>query len=199
MLVPAAVLWLLTGLSAMNTMRSAPAFTADLRRESVFEDWRVEERDSLYDPADYYFHLGFGYLRGDAAALMLGETDLPTLEDFEDRVHRSIDLFEASIAASPGHVTAWTNLAWSHFLIDDVPSALAALDTSWDLAPFDVSEARERIGVVGAIQAISGRDLRTEEAHAQSVHNDLDLLSRYDPRYLDALREDGIFVPQISD
>lgn len=170
------------GLAAsMTVIRNAPAFSEDLRRESVLGDWRMASSEGLYDKSSYFFDLGVGYLRGDAAALLLGEDELPPWEVFEAMIERSAELFEASLSTTPGHADAWTGLAWAHVLLGDAAAAEDALQTSWALAPHNLSEASDRLSIVEALDEITGRNWRTG-AHGAAIASDLETLGTFAPR-----------------
>lgn len=181
--VPVTVLIAITATASLQIMRHAPAFSEELRTESVMGDWRLPTSRALYDESLYYFLLGFGYLRGDAASLLMGEDELPSFEVFTIRVERSVALFEASIAAAPGRVDAWTSLGWAHVLLGDTEAAVQALNVSWQLAPFNKSEASQRLALVEALDDLTDDTWRSNAATMRFVENDLRTLKAYDRRY----------------
>lgn len=177
--------------SALMIAANAPAFSTALRSEGVLGDWRVPESDALYDRSAYDFQLGFGYLRSDAAFLLLGEEELPDPEVLEAHAERAEALFLRSIAGAPGHADAWTSLAWAHALQGDVAAAERALRVSWELAPYNMSEASERLSLVDTLDAMIGPDWRADDATAELIDGDLRVLETYDRTYLRFLMEDA--------
>lgn len=190
--LPVAAL-LLVGVLAMGQIaRNAPAFTAELRTDSVLGDWRLPGGDILYNRGDFYFELGYGFLRSDLATALVGEEMSPE-EVFDARIRRATDLFERSIEAAPGNVDAWTNLAWSHLIAGDARASEEALRTSWRLAPLDRSEAPERLAIAQVLDEEVGLGWREDEAADAHLQNDVRLLLLFDRRALDPLvPEDGM-------
>lgn len=168
---------------------NAPAFSPSLRTDSVLGDWRVAGADALHDKSDYYFQLGFGFLQADTATLILGEDDLPSLEDFDVQMARSQELLTLSLAFSPGRVDTWTSLAWAGVLRDDLDAAERALRVSWDLAPFNVSEASERVALVSALDDFHVPGWRDDATAERALANDWRVLEAYDRQYIQALPE----------
>jgi hypothetical protein len=181
----------LGGVAAFQVAANAPAFTTALRTQSVLGDWRVPASDALYDRSAYDFHLGYGYLRSDAAFLLLGEEALPDPAVLEENAARAEALFTRSIDAAPGRVDAWTSLAWAHLLQGEVEAAEAALRVSWELAPFNMSEASERLSLVDALDATSVPGWRSDVTAEDRIDGDLRVLETYDRTYFRLLMEDA--------
>jgi hypothetical protein len=185
-LVPLAALLALGTVSFMQIARNAPAFSPSLRSESVWGDWRVPLSRSLYDQGEYHLQLGYGFLRGDALDLLAGGTDLPSLEVFEARVSRARELFEMSVASSPGQADAWTGLAWTNVILGDRDEAWQMLRVSWQLAPLSLAEATERLGVV-SILLDNETSPWPDETTRRLASDDLRMLLRFDRTSLEDL------------
>jgi len=175
----------------VSVARNSPAFSVSLRVESVLGDWRVPVSSALYDKGKYHFQIGYGYLRGDDLALMVGEeAELPDFETYITRMQAATGNFEVSLLSLPGQADTWTALAWTRFLTEDLAGSEYALRVSWDLAPHNSSEAIERIGLVLALDEVLGASWRTDSAASSAVRNDLRALKEYDPDYFEAIREE---------
>lgn len=183
-----------------SVARNSPAFSVSLRQESVLGDWRVPVSGALYDRGAYNFQVGYGYLRGDDLALMVGdEAELPDFETYLARMEAAVRNFEASLLSGPGNADAWTALAWARFLTEDLPGSENALRTSWVLAPHNSSEAIERIGLVLALDEVLGVSWRADTTASSAVLNDLDTLRTYDAGYFEGLRqEDTSLGPDVT-
>ena len=94
--------------SGAQVVRNAPAYNKALRAESVTGDWRVPVSRALYNNGEYLFQLGYGFLQGDSAALLLGEGSLPDRDTFLSRVKTSVAYLEKSLTSAPGRVDGWT-------------------------------------------------------------------------------------------
>jgi hypothetical protein len=117
---PTAVLLTLAIASFLQIARNAPAFSEELRTESVLGDWRLPVAEALYDQGEYNLQIGYGYLRATRLVTVLyTEAELPSDQPFDAWLDRSVPLFEASIAATPGNVNAWTGLAEAKALLGD--------------------------------------------------------------------------------
>jgi hypothetical protein len=185
--VPVAALLGLAVVSFAQVARNAPAFSPDLREESVLGDWRLAQGETHYVVSDYLYQLGYGYLQADTASLLLGNESLPELEVFDRQMQRSIDLLEDSLSYSPGRAGAWTSIAWASLLRDDVDRAEQALMTSWQLAPFNFAEAADRVGLVSFMEEFYGPVANVGEFAEAAVTRDLQTLEEYDQGYLNAL------------
>jgi hypothetical protein len=186
-LLPALALLALGGLSFRQIANNAPAFSVDLRIESVFGDWRLPQSEALYDWSEYRFQLGYGYLQGDTAALLSGDDALPELAALEANAERAEELFRTSLTGAPGRASAWTSLGWAHLLQGRPDAAEAALRISWELAPFNVAEAPERLAIAEALDALSGEGWRSSDATALAIEADRATLETYDPRFYELL------------
>ena len=121
--LPVAALLGLAVSSFAQVALNAPAFSPDVREESVLGDWRLAQGETHYVVSDYLYQLGYGFLQADTASLLLGNDALPELEVFDRQMQRSIDLLEDSLTYSPGRAGAWTSIAWASLLRDDVDRA----------------------------------------------------------------------------
>ncbi|WP_262878408.1 hypothetical protein [Roseicyclus sediminis] len=175
---------------------NAPAFSPSLREESVLGDWRVVQAAALFDKSRYFFQLGFGFLQADTATLIMGEDQLPSLEEFDAQMQRSQTLLNQSLAYAPGRVDSWTSLAWASLLRDDTDAAERALRVSWSLAPFNASEATERTALVAALDDFHEAGWSADDFATHANDNDLLVLNRFAPGYLDGLPEDLNFYSE---
>ena len=172
--------------------RSSPAFSVSLRVESVLGDWRVPGSSARYDNGKYRFLIGYGYLRGDDLALMVGEeAELPDFETYIARMEAATGNFEISLLSLPGQADTWTALAWTTFLAEDLAGSEHALRVSWDLAPHNSSEAIERIGLVLALDEVVGTSWRNDTNASSAVLKDLQTLKRHDPDYFEGIRDEA--------
>ncbi|MEM1146092.1 MAG: hypothetical protein AAGI88_26270 [Pseudomonadota bacterium] len=175
----------------VSVARNSPAFSVSLRVDSVLGDWRVPVSSALYDKGKYHFQIGYGYLRGDDLALMVGEeAELPDFETYIARMQAATGNFEISLLSLPGQADTWTALAWTRFLTEDLAGSEHALRVSWDLATHNSSEAIERIGLVLALDEVLSASWRDDAVASEAVLNDLRTLKKYDPAYLDGIREE---------
>lgn len=184
-LLPAAGLGLIAALAFDKITDDAPAFNSDLRHQTVFGDWRLDAGSAHFDQSAYAFHVGYGYLRGDVAALIMGEDEVPTPDAFEIGLERACALFRRSVTLAPGHVDAWTGLAWCNFLLGLDDESVVALKASWTLAPFNVGEAGERLELVAGLDAVYGRDLSEDAEVAPALARDERVLRAYDAGFFE--------------
>lgn len=169
--------------ASLRVLDNAPSFNSSLRMESVFGDWRVPIRSSIYDKSEYRYQIGYGYLQGDAAALLFGDGALPEPEEQQANIAIALRVLDASLDDAPGRLGAWTALAWARLLSGDPEGAKHALAVSWGMAPFNIAEAAERLSLAEALGSRGGW-LQNPEV-AISVSNDLKTLKKFDERYLD--------------
>jgi hypothetical protein len=192
--LPVAALLGLAVVSFAQVAGNAPAFSPSLREESVLGDWRLAQGETHYLVSDYLYQLGYGYLQADTASLLLGDDALPELEAFDRQMQRAIELLEESLTYAPGRAGAWTSVAWASLLRDDVENAERALLTSWQLAPFNFSEAADRVALVSFMEEFYGPVAGVGQSAETAAARDLDALERYDRGYLDALPDDLDFL-----
>ncbi len=192
--LPVAALLGLAVVSFAQIAGNAPAFSTNLREESVLGDWRLAQGETHYVVSDYLYQLGYGYLQADTASLLLGDDALPELEVFDRQMQRAIELLEDSLTYAPGRAGAWTSIAWASLLRDDVESAERALLTSWQLAPFNFSEAADRVALVSFMEEFHGPVADLGEVAEEAAVRDLEVVERYDRGYLDALPDDLEFL-----
>jgi len=188
--LPVAALLGLAVSSFAQVALNAPAFSPDVREESVLGGWRLAQGETHYVVSDYLYQLGYGYLQADTASLLLGNDALPELEVFDRQMQRSIHLLEDSLTYSPGRAGAWTSIAWAALLRDDVDRAEQALMTSWQLAPFNFAEAADRVGLVSFMEDFYGPVASISEFAEAAAARDVQTLEAYDQGYLNALPGD---------
>jgi hypothetical protein len=192
--LPVAALLGLSVASAVSVVTTAPAFTLDLREESVLGDWRLAQGETHYVVSDYLYQLGYGYLQADTASLLLGDDALPELEVFDRQMKRSIDLLEESLTYAPGRAGAWTSIAWASLLREDVDLAQRALQTSWQLAPYNFAEAADRVALVSFMEEFYAPITDLGDGALAANAQDFSVLDAYDRSYIQALPEDLEFL-----
>lgn len=192
--LPVAGLLAIGTVSFMQVARNAPAFSPNLREDSVLGDWRLAQGETHYSVSDYYYQLGYGYLQADTASLLLGDEALPEIEVFDRQMERSIDLLQESLRYTPGRAGAWTSVAWASLLREDVDGAQRALMTSWQLAPYNFAEAADRVALVSFMEEFYG-PITDLAAHALDANSrDFSTLEEHDRSYLQSLPEDLEFL-----
>ncbi len=141
--------------SGMALMKAIPVVNDEARIQDPWGDWRRVAARTLYDPAEYRQTTGVGYL-----SLAAEEQDLAMAE-------RARDLFLASLEQAPGDAFTWSLLAWSEAFLADEAAALRAQSRSWELAPHNLTLARERVAFTAgladrfpaSLQCAVGRDI----------------------------------------
>jgi len=189
--LPVAALLGLAVSSFAQVALNAPAFSPDLREDSVLGDWRLAQGETHFNKSDYYFQLGYGYLQADTASLLMGNEALPELDLFDAQMQRSQELFNESLSHAPGRAAAWTSLAWASILRDDIPKAEDALRVSWQIAPFNVAEAAERVALISILDDFHRSGWRSDAAAATFISQDWAVLDAHDAAYLSGL-PDGL-------
>jgi hypothetical protein len=91
-----------------------------------------------------------------------------------------VPLFEASIAATPGNVNAWTGLAEAKALLGDTDGAMGALRVSWELAARNAASARPRLQVAAGLYSAG---MAFSEHDMSAIAKDLAVLERFDRGY----------------
>lgn len=176
-------------LAGVNVLAQAPAVTPALRSEGVYGDWRVRDIEALYDLGRYRFQLGYGYLHSDAVAAFGGRDSPQDTASLDDDLARGQALLEASLVNAPAHAPTWTALAWTAFLRDDRPGAVAALETSRRLAPYSATEAPLRVALDLALAETAGTGVGQDVPGITAHARDLELIRRFDRGYYRALVE----------
>lgn len=177
--------------SAVTVISNAPAFNADLRRGNVFDQSILQLSSDMYDESRYLMQQAVSFLRADA---------LPYEDATEDQiaapvevvVDRGVDaeaLMRESLALSPGSAPGWAVMARASLYAGDVEEALSALRASWELAPYNVSLAQERLDLAFSLFASElpelAQDLEPEEASLlqdsdrDAILRDFETLQRY--------------------
>jgi tetratricopeptide (TPR) repeat protein len=185
-LLPVFGLCAIGGMSIGNVIINAPAFTPQLRTQSVFGDWRVVAPASLYHKSDYYFDLAYGYLRGDIADFLVDDTSFSSDDIYQARLERAAELLNLSLSSSPSRAKTWSALAATYALLGQSDDAIDALRSSWRLAPNSLSEAPERLFVVGLLNDQIGTTWQ-QNTERQAIISDIRIVRRYNPRLLDTL------------
>ncbi|MFK7880684.1 hypothetical protein [Roseobacter sp.] len=175
-------LLILSGASIFLTLSNVPAFDADLRKPTIFGDWRVATNSAMYDKATYAFQRGYGFLAADA--LVSSETEagdeIATIEMAEKRARAAVDALEESIDSDPGNAHAWASLAWGHARLGADEIALTSLRNSWELAPYNRVLAATRVNLVSIVTTPELANIRLSEQDIQAVKRDFSTLRRFD-------------------
>ncbi len=176
-------------MSIWSALSTSPAFSPAARAVGLLGDWRVAAGPAMYDPAEYAFQRGYGYLVADALFSADTETvgEIAPSELADQRAQQAIEAFETSVSLAPGHAYAWAELAWAYARMARDDDALSALRTSWSLAPHNRQLADTRINLAGllsdpetAIVTLSGQDFAALSADAHTLaRTDRQTLSIY--------------------
>ena len=125
---------------------NAPAFRADLRRETPLGDWRILPGSDLFDRASYDFRVGYEYLQADAYAVTLsGADEIASAETARIYTQRAVDALSDSVAENPSDARAWLAYGWALFDAEDLDATRRAIEASWALAPHSVLMSLERL------------------------------------------------------
>jgi len=180
------------GGSAFLILFAMPSFDRNARVDGLFGDWRVPIASALYNRSDYLYQVGFGLLQGDLVASSVTEErdELASLETALNRAARGRRALEASAALAPGNAYTWTFIGWAAALEGDLEGALAAMETSWELAPWSFQLAPVRLSLFELLVSL---DVPEDPlpSHLEAAGRDLEMLRRYDPRHYERLREEG--------
>ncbi len=147
--------------AAADVMSNAPAFNTELRRDTVYGDWRTGYSADMYDEGAYLFQLGYGRLQAD----LLVSEDTETSDEFADfetafrRAEEAVALLEESLMLDPANAHAWANLSWAAAMVGDNLQAHKALGTSWSLAPNNYTLAERRLNVVALLSGFGDLEL----------------------------------------
>jgi tetratricopeptide (TPR) repeat protein len=161
-------------------LRGAPAFDETARRAGVFGDWRVPDAWALYSAPDYLFQLAFGYGQADAVASAVteGPDEIADTRTALERAGTAKALLEESLALAPASARTWVALAWSEALLGDLAAARAALETSWDLAPWNLGLASQRVALADVL-ALLEPSLGDGAGWAAGMARDLETIDRF--------------------
>ena len=180
------------GGSAFLILFAMPSFDRNARVDGLFGDWRVPIASALYNRSDYLYQVGFGLLQGDLVASSVTEErdELASLETALNRAARGRRALEASAALAPGNAYTWTFIGWAAALEGDLEGALAAMETSWELAPWSFQLAPVRLSLFELLVSL---DVPEDPlpSHLEAAGRDLEMLRRYDFRHYERLREEG--------
>jgi len=197
--LPGLLLLAMGGGSAFLILTAMPSFDRNARVDGLFEDWRVPISSALYNRSDYLFQVGFGLLQGDLVASSVTEErdELASLETALDRAARGRRALEASAALAPGNAYTWTFIGWAAALEGDPEGALAAMETSWELAPWSFQLAPVRLNLFELLVSL---DVPEEPlpSHLEAAGRDLETLRRYDLEYYEVLREEGGILAELT-
>jgi len=190
--LPGLFLLAMGGGSAFFILSAMPSFDRNARVDGLFGDWRVPIASALYNRSDYLYQVGFGLLQGDLVASSVTEErdELASLETALNRAARGRRALEASAALAPGNAYTWTFIGWAAALEGDLEGALAAMETSWELAPWSFQLAPVRLSLFELLVSL---DVPEDPlpSHLEAAGRDLEMLRRYDPRHYERLREEG--------
>jgi len=190
--LPGLFLLAMGGGSAFLILFAMPSFDRNARVDGLFGDWRVPIASALYNRSDYLYQVGFGLLQGDLVASSVTEErdELASLETALNRAARGRRALEASAALAPGNAYTWTFIGWAAALEGDLEGALAAMETSWELAPWSFQLAPVRLSLFELLVSL---DVPEDPlpSHLEAAGRDLEMLRRYDPRHYERLREEG--------
>ena len=137
-----------------STLSKTPAFNPALRSESVLGDWRLVLNTSLYDPGEYEFQRGFGYIEAGSLFSDAVNADAETealIDILSTRSDQALASLETAVTSDPANAHAWAALALTHLRRADDQEALGALRTSWKIAPHNRSLADTRTNVVSLL------------------------------------------------
>ena len=116
-------------------LSSVPAGNQELRQDGILGTWRVGSSAALFDQADYYFQIGFGYANADDS--FVSNEDPDNFEALaQERAQLAVDNLSRSLARAPGNAHAWTLMAWSLASLDRIEEARNAMMNSWRIAPY---------------------------------------------------------------
>lgn len=120
-------------------MTAIPVFNDEARIRDPWGDWRGVAAETLYDPAAYRQTAGVGYLS------LAAEAQDPAMAE------RARELFLASLEEAPGDALTWSLLAWSEAFLADEAAAFRAQSRSWELAPYNLTLAPERLAFMAGL------------------------------------------------
>lgn len=197
--LPGLLLLAMGGGSAFLILSAMPSFDRNARVDGLFGDWRVPISSALYNRSDYLFQVGFGLLQGDLVASSVTEErdELASLETALDRAARGRRALEASAALAPGNAYTWTFTGWAAALEGDPEGALAAMETSWKLAPWSFQLAPVRLHLFELLVSLDVPE-HPLPSHLEAAGRDMEMLRRYDLEYYVILREEGGILAELT-
>ncbi|MFK7877192.1 MAG: hypothetical protein AB8B71_15655 [Paracoccaceae bacterium] len=174
-------------------IKNAPAYTEDLRAETIYGAERLPLTASMYDRGAYFFEVAYTYINGTIDVRAPGQL-VPPVKQIIENGRLAEELVAKSLLADPGNAHAWALLAEARLLQgSDVAAILEPLRISWALAPNSAVLAEKRLQLVANLIEIydAASSLNTDISRIQT---DATLLARFDPRPLEVFLEmsDGL-------
>jgi hypothetical protein len=161
-------------------LRGAPAFDAGARKAGVYGDWRVQDARSMYSAPDYLFQLAFGYLQADtiASAATEGPDEIADDATALARAEIARELLSQSLLLAPGNAHVWGALAWAEAMLGNDAAARAALDASWELAPWNLVLGGQR-AALAQVLAVVDPETPPSDQWTSGLARDLDMVERF--------------------
>jgi tetratricopeptide (TPR) repeat protein len=176
------VLLIMLGGSIWETLGNTPAFNPRLLSDTVVGEGRIPATEAMYDLGSYDFERGFGYLMADA--LISEETErrdqTASVDIAWERAVRAQVALERAVRRDPGNAHAWASLAWALIRQGDEQGAYAALQVSWELAPYNPGLARTRLDLVSVFAEFGGQEMLLLKPSRPAVTRDAEVMERYD-------------------
>lgn len=176
------ILLVMSGASIWGTLAKTPAFNPNALGDTVVGNGRVPLSESMYDPGEYAFQRGFGYLMADA--LISSETEsrdeLAADELAIQRAQMAQTAIEKAIRLDPGNGNAWAALSWAFMLQGEGEKAAEALRVSWEIAPYNRTMAETRISLVGVLSDPDISDSQFLDSHKMPILRDASVLELHD-------------------
>ena len=118
-----------------STLSKTPAFNPALRSESVLGDWRLVLNTSLYDPGEYEFQRGFGYIEAGSLFSDAVTADAETealIDILSTRSDQALASLESAVTSDPAPTVPGLRLvrglmALNRWVKPRSPSAIASL------------------------------------------------------------------------
>lgn len=186
--------------SIRSSVNGSPAFDLSARIDGVTGDWRVQYGPAHYHRALYLKQLGEGFLRGDVLVTEAtgAEEEIASDEVALVRAKRAEELLLQSLNLLPSNAYTWASLAWANAMQDKSENAREAMQISWQLAPYNLALAYDRLGFTEFLaQGVLKRgapDMNTAEL--TGVQRDFTTIYTYDPKMAATIAESS---PLISD
>ncbi len=168
-------------MSIGKIVTGTPAFSKSVRQFGLYGDWRVQGHWAMYHQAKYLRELGIGFLRADqsVSGVTEGPDEIADPDLALERAAVAAAFFKKSLRLSPGQAVAWTSLAWAEALQGNLKEARSALETSWKIAPYNVSQAGARLTLADLLSDLDETGTLFDEFTDKGVLDDLRTIKRY--------------------
>ena len=180
-----------SGFVVWNTLGSTPAFNPRLVADTIVGEGRIGLSRMMYDKGQYDFQRGYGFLNADRViSALTGAPEQPASPGaVRFRAYEARDALTSAVERDPGNAHAWADLAWAHAQLGEMSNAAVALRISWQIAPYNATLARTRLGLVGLM---TDPDLELRlwvEEDLDAILRDIDTLNAFAERDLEIYRE----------